>query len=82
MVRELIKPVDNVYILNLPDEMIGKTIEVIAFEVDLKGTLVEKDGKIANVSPNIKNIEEKYARYPMISRGDYTFNRDEANDYE
>jgi hypothetical protein len=77
MIRELITPTKNIYILNLPDEMVGKTVEVIAFEVDndkpisqMKSALIKKD------------IKEKYSRYPVISHDKYDFNRDEANDYE
>ena len=34
MIREIVKPEGNTYILNLPDEMVGKTLEVIAFEIE------------------------------------------------
>ena len=76
MIRELIKPVDNTYVLNLPDEMIGKTVEVIAFEVDAaEEPVLKKTG-------NIEDIKKKYSRYPVVSHDDFTFNRNEANDYE
>jgi hypothetical protein len=78
MIRELIKPVENRYVLNLPDEMVGKTVEVIAFEIDNTEKL------IADITPaeSIQAIQKKYARYPVISHDNYKFNRDEANDYE
>jgi hypothetical protein len=78
MIRELIKPIDNTYLLNLPDEMIGKNIEVIAFEI-------ENDDKSVNEVKSIQsiqNIKESYARLPRISHDNYQFNRDEANDNE
>jgi hypothetical protein len=34
MIREMIIPVQNTYILHLPDNMIGKNVEVIAFATD------------------------------------------------
>lgn len=74
MIRELIKPTDNKYTLNLPDEMIGKTIEVLAFEIDSKNELPEV--------ATLQDIEERYSRYPIISHENYQFDRDEANDYE
>lgn len=77
MVRELITPVDNKYILNLPDEMIGKTVEVIAFEIEDKADILE--GKQVQ---NIQDIKQRYSKYPRISHDNYQFNRDEANDYE
>ena len=34
LVREIIYPTENNYTLRLPDEMIGKQVEVIAFEIE------------------------------------------------
>jgi len=78
MVREVIKPKKNTYILNLPNEMVGKTVEVIAFEID---NIKDKVAK-AKSSQDIQDIQERYSRYPVISHDNYQFNRDEANDYE
>jgi hypothetical protein len=78
MIRELIKPVDNTYILNLPDEMVGKTVEVIAFEIE-NDDAPTKEIKALQTK---QEIQDKYARYPIISHDNYQFNRDEANDYE
>eukprot|EP01034_Spumella_vulgaris_P003567 gene3567-4582_t len=36
LIREIIVPTDNTYLLKLPDEMIGKQVEVIAFEVEAR----------------------------------------------
>ena len=77
MIRELIKPVENTYLLNLPDEMVGKTIEVIAFEIDSNDKV---EGSKAKHS--IQDIKERYGSLPKISHDNYKFNRDEANDYE
>ena len=71
MVRELITPVNNKYILNLPDEMIGKTVEVIAFEVDNKEDVLK-----VKPAQNIQDIKERYSRYPIISHDNYQFNRE------
>jgi len=78
MIREVIKPKKNTYILNLPNEMVGKTVEVIAFEID---NIKDKIAK-AETSQDIKDIQDRYSRYPVISHDNYQFNRDEANDYE
>ena len=77
MIRELIKPSGNTYILNLPDEMVGKTVEVIAFEIENSDNAIEiKEEK------SLQDIKQKYSRYPVISHDDFKFNRDDANDYE
>ena len=78
MIREVIKPKKNTYILNLPNEMVGKTVEVIAFEID---NIKDKIAKV-ETSQDIKDIQDRYSRYPVISHDNYQFNRDEANDYE
>ena len=78
MIRELIKPDKNTYLLTLPDEMVGKTVEVIAFEIEDNNRLVDE----IKASQNIQDIKNKYSRYPVISHDNYQFNRDEANDYE
>ncbi|MGZ3754818.1 MAG: hypothetical protein ACXVAY_10220 [Mucilaginibacter sp.] len=78
MIRELIKPIENSYLLNLPNEMIGKTVEIIAFEIENE----ESSTNTIEAAQNIQTIREKYARYPVISHDNFKFNRDEANDYE
>lgn len=78
MIRELIKPIDNTYILNLPDEMVGKMVEIIAFEID-NDTAQPAELKSAQ---SIQDIKKRYARYPIISHDNYRFNREDANDYE
>lgn len=78
MIREFIKPVDNTYVLNLPDEMVGKTVEVIVFEIDNNEKLV---GEVISIQ-NITDIKEKYTGLPAISHDNYKFNREEANGHE
>jgi len=78
VIREVIKPEKNVYILNLPDEMVGKTVEVIAFEIEN----AKEEPVKTNNTLTIQDVMERYSRYPLISHDSYQFNRDEANDYE
>ncbi len=79
MIREIVKPEGNTYILNLPDEMVGKMIEITAFEV-------EKTNYISTEIPfnpeKLQEINERYNKLPQISHENYKFNRDEANNYE
>ena len=34
LIREIIFPTENTYTLHLPEEMIGKQVEIIAFEIE------------------------------------------------
>ena len=78
MITEFITPVDNKYTLNLPDEMLGKTIQVIAFEI---GKDEAMDSVVKSVQ-KLQDIKDRYAKLPLISHDNYQFNRDDANDYE
>ncbi|MBS1533004.1 MAG: hypothetical protein JSU01_22075 [Bacteroidetes bacterium] len=75
MIREIVKPAGKTYTLNLPDEMIGKTVEVIAFEID-------KDNGNNGNKKSSAEIKKKYSKYPPISHENYRFDRDDANDHE
>ena len=75
MIREIVKPAGKTYTLNLPDDMIGKTVEVIAFEI-------EKNTNPAYRSKTVADIKSKYSKYPSISHENYQFNRDDAHDHE
>jgi hypothetical protein len=73
LIREIIYPTENNYTLRLPDEMIGKEIEVIAFEI-------EKMPK-KSVKNDLKDIQDIF-KNNRISLKDFKFDRDEANNYE
>ncbi len=34
MIRQIIVPTENTWLLHLPDEFVGKSVEVIAFSID------------------------------------------------
>jgi len=67
MVRRIVKPTDNNFILQLPDELVGKTVEVIAFEINDAETNPSKE---KNVSFTVLHV----------NGDDYKFDRDEANE--
>jgi hypothetical protein len=75
MIREIVKPAGKTYTLNLPDDMIGKTVEVIAFEI-------EKNADPVHGAINVADIKRRYSKYPVISHENYQFNRDAAHDHE
>lgn len=73
MIREIIVPAENKVTLQLPDEMVGKEVEIIAFE------LGKTSGTEAPAS--LKNIQEIFEGCRVNLSG-FVFNRDEANDYD
>jgi hypothetical protein len=66
MIRELIVPDANTVLISLPDEYIGKTVEVIAFAVD------ESNIKANRRTPVFGALK--------IDTSNFHFNRDEANE--
>lgn len=73
LIREIIVPTGNSYTLNLPNEMIGKQIEVIAFEIERK-EVVNSDDKMNRLKESLQDLKTDLSNFK--------FNRDEANDYE
>lgn len=68
MVRTMIRPLKNTISFNIPEDYIGKQIEVIAFAKD-EGIEVNR-GVIKKVSFTVLKTNFK----------DYKFNREEANE--
>ena len=65
-IREIFVPKSNKLELNIPDHFIGKTIEVIAFEIEEKKTS--------------KSLKKKTFDAIKLDLSGYKFNRDEANE--
>jgi len=80
MIREIVESAENTYTLNFPDELIGKKVEVIAFEIE--ETKINIEVETFDREQRLKDIRERYAQLPRISHENYKFDRDEANDYE
>ncbi|RFM26707.1 hypothetical protein [Deminuibacter soli] len=77
MLRQIVQTTDKFYTLRLPDDLVGKTVEVLAFEVDqapVAAISLSKDERIKAIQNGMSNYR--------LSLKDFTFNRDEANDYE
>lgn len=77
MLRQIVKPTQNTLTLQLPDDLIGKTVEVIAFELE------ERSSATADKRYNrrIEDIAELFDQY-RVDLSSFKFNRDEANDYD
>ncbi len=79
MIRTILKSDTNSVTLKLPDDLVGKTIEVIAFEID---QISPSEKPWANEkSKRIEAIDKALNKYRVDLSG-FKFNRDEANDYE
>ena len=78
MIRKIIVPTERQYILEIPESFIGKSVEVLAFEVD------EPD----NEAPQEENKKERLKKIRSAFDGvrvdlsNYKFDRDEANNYD
>jgi hypothetical protein len=78
MIRTILKTDKNRLVLQLPDDLVGKMIEVIAFPIEEKSSaindLTTKEARVTDFKNKIKKF--------TFNSGGYKFNRDEANDYE
>ena len=78
MIRTILQPTKNDLTLRLPDNLIGKLVEVIAFEIDkptdIEKTNIDKNARISEISRRLHKHRADLS--------DFKFSRDEANDYE
>ncbi len=79
MLRQIITPLESSFTLHFPIEMLGKTIEVLAFE------LKEQTGESSVADDNSKLLRlqriENLTKGKLVDLSKFKFNRDEANDY-
>jgi hypothetical protein len=79
MIRQIIVPTSNTYTLQLPDELIGKEVEVLAFGVDEgKETGIASNGKEYTAIDKASDIFKDC----FVDLTNYKFDRDTANTYE
>lgn len=76
MVREIIKNSDAQLSITLPTEMVGKTIEVLAFEIDPSETNTE-----ILLKGNRLSVIQKISNSSLIDLSNFVFNREQANNY-
>ncbi len=89
MIRQIIYPTSNEFTLNLPDELLGKEVEVLAFELekeDVKFRNPNDKGKKSSMIKSEKDdvfqrkeLDEFYDNF-QLDLTHFTFNRDEANE--
>lgn len=75
MVRQIIVPQDSVVTVQLPKEMVGKRIEVLAFEIS------DEPQDAATKEEFYKLIDEITAA-SRVDLSNFRFDRNEANNYD
>ncbi|AYL93886.1 hypothetical protein [Mucilaginibacter celer] len=76
MIRIIMTPDKNCLTIKLPDSLVGKTIEVIAFEIDqIEETIIADQKK-----KRIEDINKALNKHRVDLTG-FKFDRDEANNY-
>ena len=73
MLREIINPKKASFTMRIPKEMVGKTVEVIAFEIN----------DLQHPSSKAKRLLEinELTNASLVDLGNFKFDRDRANDY-
>lgn len=76
MVRKIITPDSSLVTVQLPENMVGKTVELLAFEIEpaLMDSEVTKQERLKRI--------EKLTAGSLVDLSGFRFNRDEANDYD
>jgi len=74
MLREIITPINQSVTLLFPEEMVGKTVEVIAFEINETKEVPTKAQRLSQ----IENLTKKN----LVDLSNFKFDRNEANNYD
>ncbi len=77
MIRQILTPTEPTVTVYLPDAMVGKTIELIAFEIEANGT----EENIESKAERLKKIELLTAS-SLVDLTGFQFDRSEANNYD
>lgn len=79
MIRKILVPQERKLVLELPEEFIGKEVEVLAFELrqkedDIDPSTLTKEERIAHLKKKLEPF--------TTDMSEFKFDRNEANDYE
>ena len=81
MVRKIVIPQERTYTLELPEEFIGKEVEVLAFKVGKDAPTREQTTPDQSKEARIEYLRKVLEPY-RVDLSNFTFDRDEANDYD
>lgn len=76
MLRQIITPLEPTYTLQLPKDMMGKTIEILAFEL-----MDQAENKVGDKMLRLKRIED-LTKDKLVDMSNFRFNRNDANNYD
>lgn len=74
MLRQIVTPKEKAYTLYLPDELIGKRIELLAFELPDEGPSQSSETRAHEISAIFAGCS--------VDLRHFKFDRNSANDYE
>ena len=78
MIRKIVIPQERTYLLELPEEFVGKEVEVLAFKVE-EGTRINQEELVEwSKEDRIKYLKKALEPY-RVDLSDFSFDRDEAN---
>jgi hypothetical protein len=81
MYRAIITPKETTLTIELPHQMVGKSVEVIAFEIEKNGEMVDKTTDLVTNKPK-RTFEEAVAFWDSmaVDMSNFKFNREDANE--
>jgi hypothetical protein len=74
MVRKILVPKKNTVVVELPDDYIGKEIELLMFPINERNNATAQDMTMEDVSAFFNRFD--------VDMTGFKFNRDDANDYD
>lgn len=74
MLREIITQANSSVTLHLPKEMVGKTVEVIAFEINEDKNTLSRTQRLGQI--------EALTKSTLVDLSSFKFDRNEANNYD
>jgi 2',3'-cyclic-nucleotide 2'-phosphodiesterase (5'-nucleotidase family) len=81
MVRQIVVPEQTRLVINLPEEYVGQSVEVLAFPLTETANQPASPPTDAEKQARIERLNNALEEYTFNSGG-YRFNREEANDYD
>jgi hypothetical protein len=80
MIRQIVRPEGKKLILDIPNEFVGRRVEVIAFEIE-EETVSEKKslrkGKRGNTNEGHAHLMKFIQKHPITLPKGYKFNRED-----
>jgi hypothetical protein len=81
MYRAIITPKETKLIIELPKELVGRPVEILAFEIEKIGEATVKPQELTETKPK-RTFDDavKFWDAMAVDMSNFTFNREEANE--